>query len=147
VSPFHVLLLLFLAVPLAEIYLLIRVGGVIGAGPTVVLVVLTAVSGAFLMRMQGWRTLERVRAAMARGEVPAVELVEGALLLIAGALLLTPGFVTDSVGFALLVPPVRTALARAALARAISAPPPGARRPPGGSPGRVIEGDFERKDE
>ena len=137
---FHVLLLLFIAVPLAEIYLLIKVGGLIGAGLTVALVVLTAVIGAFVMRVQGFLTLRRAREALERGEIPALELLEGALLIIAAALLLTPGFVTDTVGFALLVPAVRRAVGRAAIAR-------GGPRPPPSGGGRLIEGDFERRGE
>ena len=104
------LLILFLVVPLAEIYLLIEVGSVVGAVATIGLVVLTAVVGAALMRAQGLATLMRARASMAKGELPALELLEGAVLLIAGALLLTPGFITDAAGFACLIPSVRQRL-------------------------------------
>ncbi len=105
--PFPLLFLLFLLVPLLEIYLLIEVGGVIGALPTVALVVLTAVLGAFLLRLQGFSTMNRMRATMMRGRLPAVEILEGGALLLAGALLLTPGFFTDAIGFLLLIPPLR----------------------------------------
>jgi len=104
---FQILLLLFLLVPVIEIYLLIEVGSTIGALPTIFLVVLTAVIGAALLRWQGLTTFQRVREAMARGEVPAIEMMEGVVLLICGALLLTPGFFTDAVGFLALIPAVR----------------------------------------
>ena len=94
-----------------EIYVLIEVGRAIGSVSTVILVVLTAVAGAWLLRWQGLVTLARVRSALERGEIPALELVEGLLLLVTGALLLTPGFVTDIVGFAVLIPPLRRLVA------------------------------------
>jgi UPF0716 protein FxsA len=97
-------------VPLVEIYFLIQVGQVIGAGWTVFLVVATAVIGAFLLRLQGFQTLHRAQTSMAQGQLPATEMLEGLCLLISGALLLTPGFVTDTLGFLLLTPPVRQAL-------------------------------------
>jgi len=104
---FPVLLAIFFLVPLVEIYLLIQVGGVIGAGWTIFAVVFTAVLGAALVRRQGFATLGRIRANMDAGELPAMELLEGLCLLIAGALLLTPGFFTDALGFLLLTPPLR----------------------------------------
>jgi UPF0716 protein FxsA len=143
----RILFIAFLLVPLAEIYLLVRVGNVIGALPTVVLVVLTALLGAALIRVQGLATLARIRGALDRGEVPAVELLEGACLLVAGALLMTPGFVTDSVGFLLLVPGLRRHAILALVARGVVATQHPAGRgstAPGG--GRIIEGEFRRED-
>ncbi len=105
--PFPLLLLLFLVIPLLEIYLLIKAGSVIGALPTVALVVFTAVLGAFLLRLQGLSTLNRIRTSLMQGKVPAMEILEGAALLVAGGLLLTPGFFTDAIGFLLLIPPLR----------------------------------------
>ena len=105
------LFLLFLLVPMLEIYLLIQVGGVIGALPTVLLVVLTAFIGAYLLRQQGFATLQKAQESLARGELPAGSLLEGAILLVTGALLLTPGFFTDAVGFICLVPVARQAIA------------------------------------
>ncbi len=104
---FRILLLLFLLIPILEIYLLIQMGGWIGALPTIFLVVLTAVLGAFFLRQQGFATLERVQQTLANGRIPATELLEGAFLLVGGALLLTPGFFTDTIGFACLVPAFR----------------------------------------
>ncbi len=105
------LFLVFLLVPILEIYLLIQVGSVIGALWTVTLVVLTAFVGAYLLRLQGFATLQRARESLARGELPAGSLLEGAILLVSGALLLTPGFFTDAVGFICLVPAARQRVA------------------------------------
>ena len=104
------LLAAFIGVPLIEIAVFIEVGGWIGLWPTLGLVVLTAVLGTWQLRAQGLATLARARAQVDQGALPTRELVDGACLLIAGALLLTPGFVTDSVGFALFVGPVRDLL-------------------------------------
>jgi len=153
----RILFLAFLLVPLAEIYVLIQVGGVIGALPTVALVVFTAVLGATLIRAQGLATVARIRSSLDRGEVPAVEILEGACLLVAGALLLTPGFVTDSVGFLLLLPVLRRSMILGLLDRGvIRSARPGTRhstgRPPGPSAsrspgqGQVIEGEYRRED-
>ena len=140
------LLFLFLVVPLVEIYVLIEVGSVVGAAATIGLVVLTAAAGAALMRAQGLATLLRARAAMVRGEVPAFELLEGAVILVSGALLLTPGFVTDAAGFVCLIPAVRRRLilavvSRPAGPRAPSADPDRSRRT------RILEGEFQRRDD
>lgn len=104
---FPVFALIFFLVPLIEIYILIQVGQVIGAGWTVLLVVLTAVIGVRLLRSQGLSTLSRAQRKMDGGEMPAQELMEGIALIIAGAFLLTPGFFTDAAGFLLLFPPSR----------------------------------------
>ena len=149
----HWLLLVFFAVPLAEIYLLLEIGGVIGALPTIGLVVFTAVLGAVLVRAQGFSTLMRVQQCLGRGELPAIPLLEGACLLVAGALLLTPGFVTDTFGFLLLVPPLRRHLIQSYLARHVQVRAGGGgfgngpRGPgAGGGPDDVIEGEFRRED-
>lgn len=102
-----ILLALFLVVPVLEIALFVFVGGRIGLGPTLAIVVLTAVIGSWLVAHQGSRTWLEFQTQLARGELPAAPLAHGAMILVAGALLLTPGFLTDLVGFALLVPAVR----------------------------------------
>ena len=147
-TPFPALLLLFLLVPVVELYLLIKVGGVIGAFPTVVLVVLTAVIGAALARHQGLATLQRLQATMARGEAPALEMFEGVLLLAGALLLLTPGFLTDLLGFACLIPVTRRALAFRVLQRFTRVTPGSASGKPSemGQP-RTIEGKFRREDD
>lgn len=135
----------FFIVPLIEIYLLIQVGGVIGVLPTIALVVLTAVVGAFLLRQQGVATLLRLQSTMARGELPAEELMEGAVLLVGGALLLTPGFFTDALGFLCLLPPARQAVVRGLMRRTVVQL---RRRHPGARPGqRIFEGEFRDLDE
>jgi len=107
-----ILIVLFITVPLFEIYLLLQVGGVIGVMPTIGLILLTAFLGALLLRLQGLRTLAAIRSSLEREEIPAVSLLEGLILLVTGALLLTPGFFTDALGFALLVPSLRRHLAQ-----------------------------------
>jgi UPF0716 protein FxsA len=101
------LFLIFLVIPLVEIYFLIKIGSAVGAALTVFLVVFTAMLGAFLVRTQGFSTLARVQMQLARAEVPAMEIMEGVFLFVAGALLLTPGFFTDAIGFVFLTPPLR----------------------------------------
>lgn len=141
---FPLLLLLFFLVPLIEIYLLIEIGGVIGVGWTIFGVVFTAVLGAFLVRAQGFSTINRIRAQMDQGQLPAVEMLEGLFLLVAGALLLTPGFFTDAVGFACLTPPLRRGIIKYVLSRGVGG---GAQQPPRRphSPD-TIEGEFRRDD-
>ncbi|MEE8275953.1 MAG: FxsA family protein [Alphaproteobacteria bacterium] len=107
-----ILFLALVGVPLLEIAVFIQVGGVIGLWPTLAVIVLTAVIGTLLLRQQGLATLGRARGEMAAGRMPVRELFDGVCLLAAGAFLLTPGFVTDAVGFALMVPPLRAILGR-----------------------------------
>jgi len=116
------LFILFVSVPLLEIYLLIEIGGVIGAGWTLFAIVATALIGASLVRLQGLGVFQRLQGTAARGELPALELLEGAGLLFSGLLLLTPGFFTDALGFLLLVPPLRRALVLRLLRQVIVAP-------------------------
>jgi len=144
-NPFRILLILFLVVPLLEIYLLIQVGGLIGALPTVFLVVFTAVLGAFLIRHQGLSTMQRVQATMARGEIPAVEMLEGLFLLISGALLLTPGFFTDTLGFLCLIPAFRRYVILKFLERNVIVKNPEASSTTENHHGsRTIEGEYWR---
>ncbi len=156
---FRILFLLFLGIPILEIYLLIQVGESIGALPTIFMVVFTAVLGVALLRWQGLVTLSKVQAAMARGELPAMAMIEGMFLLVAGALLLTPGFFTDGIGFALLVPPIRQFLAQSLLLRGMFKAG-GNFRSGGFSKGstyegesteksnpKIIEGEYERRDD
>jgi len=105
-------LLLFIGAPLIELYFLIQVGSVIGALPTILLSVLTALIGGWLVRMQGLAVLMRVREMLDRGETPALEVLDGAVLLFCGFALLLPGFITDAIGFLLLIPPLRQTLVR-----------------------------------
>ena len=147
-NPVGVLFLLFLLIPLVEIYFLIQVGSVVGAIPTVALVVFTALLGAMLLRFQGLATLQRTRSTLSQGQVPAMEMFEGVLLLFSGALLLTPGFVTDAIGFLFLIPPLRKIvihwfLKRFTINTQQFGNPPGA----SGSGPYTIEGDYRREDD
>ena len=143
---FPFIVVLFLAVPIVEIYLLIQVGQVIGAGWTILLVVLTAVIGVWLLRIQGLSTLTRAQQKLQANELPAREILEGMALVVAGALLLTPGFFTDTIGFLLLFPPTRIALVNFAASRmVVSGTMQGRPRPP--KSGDVIDGVSYRRED
>jgi UPF0716 protein FxsA len=114
---FPVLALIFLAVPVIEIYILIQVGQVIGALWTIFFVVLTAVIGVQLLKRQGLSTLSRAQLKMNQGELPAQELIDGIALMMAGAFLLTPGFFTDAFGFLLLIPATRKMMMQSIITR------------------------------
>ena len=107
---FKILLLLFITVPLVELFVLLEVGRSLGALPTIGLCVFTAILGATLVRAQGLSTLSEMQASVQRGELPALALLEGVVLMLVGALLLTPGLVTDGLGFLCLIPSLRRAL-------------------------------------
>ena len=136
--------LIFFATPIVEMYILLEVGGEIGALPTIGLVMLTAVIGVALLKRQGLSTLTRGIERVDHGELPASEIVEGVLLAVAGALLLTPGFVTDGIGFFLLFPPGRAWVAAHVLQRAVVIGDAQRRPHPQGDP-RVIDGEFETR--
>ncbi len=144
--PFSILLTIFLVVPVVEIYLLIKIGGVIGAPWTIFLVVFTAVLGAFLVRSQGISTVRRIQANLDAGELPAMELLEGVFLLVAGALLLTPGFFTDAVGFVCLTPPLRRALIGYALERGLIRARGEVSRHRQPNQGQTVDGEYRRVD-
>ena len=114
---FPVFALIFLIVPVVEIYLLIQVGQVIGGLWTVFFVVLTAVIGVQLLKRQGLSTLSRAQQKLNTGQMPAQEMMEGFALVIAGAFLLTPGFFTDAFGFLLLFPLTRSLIIRSLAAK------------------------------
>lgn len=104
---FVVLTVCFLVVPIAELWVILAVADRIGVPETIVLVILVALAGAWLMKLAGLGVLRRLTTRVGRGELPTDELVDGVVVLGAGALLLTPGFITDTVGLLLLTPPVR----------------------------------------
>ncbi len=101
---FFRLFLLFTIIPVAELYLFIRIGEVIGALNTVLIILLTAVFGAYLAKNQGFLALNRIRQAIAEGRPPGKELLHGLFVLVGGVLLLTPGFLTDVLGLSMLLP-------------------------------------------
>jgi len=98
------LAVLFTAIPILELYLLIKIGQVIGALPTVGIVLLTGIAGAALARQQGTKVWFDIQAEMQQGVFPADRLIDGLLLVVAGAVLITPGVLTDILGFLILVP-------------------------------------------
>ena len=109
---FFRLFLLFTIIPVVELALLIKVGTVIGTLNTIVLVISTALIGAWLVRMEGLGVIYRFQAAMAEGRLPAEEMIDGAMILVAGALLVTPGLCTDVTGFLLVFPSSRGMIKR-----------------------------------
>lgn len=146
--PFFLLVFLFIAIPVAEISVLIRVGGAIGPLNTIVFVIFTAVLGAYLVRQQGFATLSKLQEETNAGRVPAMQIAEGVALLFAGAVLMTPGFITDALGFAILIPPIRQAfiawagknLLKGPMATAYTGPASAANSH--GLQGDVIEGEY-----
>ncbi|MCH1419546.1 MAG: FxsA family protein [Akkermansiaceae bacterium] len=108
---FGKLLLLFILVPTAELYLFIKIGSRLGLGPTLAIIIVTAVLGASLTKSQGRRAIEKFQAATTAGRMPAKEAIDGLMILLAGAVLITPGFLTDTVGFLLLLPSFRAIVA------------------------------------
>jgi UPF0716 protein FxsA len=104
---FFKLFLLFLIVPVVEIYLIIKVGSVIGGLATVVSLLCISLLGAYLVRNQGVRIVMQIREELSRGRLPAAQLLDGALVFIGSVLLMTPGFFTDFVGIFFLIPATR----------------------------------------
>ena len=161
--------LIFIVVPMLELMLLIKIGQRIGVLATVTLVLATAVAGAMIISRQSLAVVSRTLEAVSAGRPPVEPVMDGLFLVAAGVLLLTPGLLTDVVAVALLVPPLRRAIARASMQWALrqadirvrqhddadSGPAAGARRggrddpfsSPGIGNGPVIDGEFERLDE
>lgn len=104
--------LLFVIVPVVELWLILQIGSLIGVWPTVLLLLLDSIIGTWLVRSQGASVWKRFRAASERGGIPAQETVEGFLVLIGGTLLIVPGFISDVVGLAAVLPPTRRLLAK-----------------------------------
>lgn len=144
-NPIQFVFLAFLIIPFVEIYLLLQISGIVGVFPTIALVVLTAIIGAGLLRQQGLATWQRFQDNLAKGTLPAYEMVEGPILLVGGALLLTPGFFTDIIGFACLIPPMRKKIAQyiieKRLVQAGMPPQQQSKTQPD-----VIEGEFRKED-
>jgi len=140
-------LLVMLLVPLAEIYLLIEVGSWVGALPTLLLCLVTAVLGVELVRRQGFSLLARINRSFERREPLAADLLDGALLLAAGVFLLIPGFATDTLGFLLLIPPLRCALVQVVLRRLVVQEVGVRAASERAASPRVIEGEFRREDD
>ncbi|MFZ3033565.1 MAG: FxsA family protein [Parvibaculum sp.] len=112
---FPVIFLAFVLVPIVEIAVFIKVGGLIGVLPTLALIIGIAIFGIWLLRQQGLQTFNKAQSALSQGEMPVGEMMDGFFLVLAALLMVTPGLLTDAVGFLLLVPGIRTAFG--ALAR------------------------------
>jgi UPF0716 protein FxsA len=112
------LLILFVVVPVVELWVMVQVAGVIGALPTVLAVVATSLAGLWLMKVEGLGVLRRMQRQLDAGELPADEVVDGVLILAGGLLMFLPGFVSGLLGLALLLPPVRALVRPVVLARA-----------------------------
>ena len=156
---FKLLIILFILVPIIEIAVFIQIGEMVGLSWTLVVVILTAVIGVNLLKQQGFRAWRDIQISIAQGKMPAIEMASAAQLLFAGGLLLTPGFVTDIIGFLLMIPQIRYYLANKLIAKGSlsatsyysatyqqtnqSQPFEDDNQP---SNGRIIDGEFEQKD-
>ena len=147
--------LVFFSIPIVEMYLLIEVAERIEALPTILLVMLTAVLGVSLIRQEGLSTLTKGIRRLNQAEIPAAEIIEGVLLAVAGAFLITPGFLTDFIGFMIIIPITRRITALMLLKRMAARADFRTKGPDlrGGSnktrdaSGSVIEGQYENKDQ
>jgi UPF0716 protein FxsA len=115
--PLAPIVLLFIAVPIAELYVILQVGDAIGAVPTILLLAADSLLGSILLRSQGRSVWRRFNEAMAAGRIPHRELLDGVAVIFGGAFLITPGFITDLFGLSLLLPPTRAAIRRFVVAR------------------------------
>ena len=102
---------LLFSIPFLEIYLIIAIGQQLGALSTIAIIIATAALGAVLVRIEGLSTLDRIKASVQKGELPAIELISGGILILSAIVLLTPGFVTDTIGLFLLTPTIRRKVA------------------------------------
>ena len=139
----------FVVVPIVELFVIIQVGQVIGAWWTIAILIAVSVAGAWLVKREGRSAWQRFRNALGSTRVPAVEVIDGALVLIGGTLLLTPGFLSDIVGLALVVPPTRAVVNRAIRSRVrgrfgLGTAPRSRPAPPGADPVEVEVVDVRR---
>lgn len=159
---FRLIVLFFISVPILEIMIFIRVGDQIGLAATLSIVVVTAIIGVHLLKQQGLQSWHNIQNMMAQGQLPAIEMAAAAQLLFAGGLLLTPGFLTDIIGFSLMIPQIRMLLAKRFIVAGVTQVHTGRADPqehvhtqtinqkPGFDPvknqGRTIEGEFVEKE-
>jgi UPF0716 protein FxsA len=136
--------LLFVALPLLEIAVLIKVGAAIGVLPTIGLLILAAVAGMFVIRAQGVSMVSRMFAAMNEGRMPLAAMIDGYAAIVAGFLLIIPGFITDFIGLLLLIPPVRRFVIAWSLTGFTPAVRSSPRRDPAISRPDVIDATYER---
>lgn len=120
---FAYLILLFTILPAVELAILIKVGGHIGAGNTLMIIIFTGIAGASLARLQGFTVLRNIQDSLNKGEMPTDSMLDGVMIFCGGVVLLTPGFITDALGFMLLIPWTRSLIkywARKRIQRAIN---------------------------
>lgn len=140
------LVFLFIAVPILELYVIVKVGGLIGVAPTLALLLAMSLLGATLLRHQGRGAWRRFNEAIAQRRFPGREVADGVMITLGGALLLTPGFITDAVGLLLLLPPTRAVarrLLRAYVARRFVVVGFGGPGPPPSDAGPRRDHDYE----
>ena len=142
----QILFLIVLIVPFAEIYILLEVGGLIGAFPTNFLVVLTAVMGSWLLKQQGFSTFKRFQDNIKQGVIPAYEMIEGPIILLGAVLLLTPGFITDILGLACLIPSLRKRLAQYIIENKIIQANDILKQAQPAQNSHILEGEFKKED-
>ncbi len=138
--PLLPLVLLFVAVPIAELYVILQVGDAIGAVPTILILVADSLLGSALLRSQGRSVWRRFNEAIASGRMPHREVFDGVAVIFGGAFLITPGFITDVIGLLLLIPPTRALLQRFAVRRI-------GRRFAIPVPGRSVEGNAREREQ
>ncbi|WP_367027140.1 FxsA family protein [Methylococcus sp. ANG] len=142
-NPLKLAVLVLLLLPIAEIYVLIHVGGVLGFLPTILLLGSAALAGTYLLQTQGLKTFARIQQSLEAGRLPAQDMIEGGLILAAGILLLIPGFISDGASLVLLLPASRRRIAGYLVDHVLQGFQPPA---PPDSGSRTIEGQFRRED-
>ena len=146
-----IILLLFIFIPIIEIALFIQIGGILGAGTTILIIILTAFIGAYLVRIQGIQTLLTAQQRLQAGEVPTLQIIEGIMLFIAGVLLITPGFMTDALSIAVLLPMPRQMIAKYLIDNVSMSPHSfgrnfNAHQSRSSQEDHTFEGEYEKKD-
>lgn len=142
--------IIFICIPLAELMLFLKVGETIGLFSTLACAFLTALIGGMIVKHQGIQTIQQIRIALNRGQVPLSDMFDGICLVISGATLITPGFLTDTIGFLLLFPPVRNMLRhyiKNHTTWAVSGQSPSQSHQTSQKTGDIIEGEYETMDE
>ncbi len=144
-KPLQTILVIILIIPFLEIYLLLEVGSIIGAIPTIFLVASTAIIGTWLLKEQGFSTFQRLQENLRQGILPAYEMIEGPIILAGGLLLLTPGFITDILGLACLIPSLRKKIAQYIIENSLIQQSGSFTKEPSSNV-NVLEGEFEKED-
>ena len=144
-KPLQTILIIILIIPFLEIYLLLEVGSLIGAIPTIFLVASTAIIGTWLLKEQGFSTFQKLQENLRLGILPAYEMIEGPIILAGGLLLLTPGFITDILGIVCLIPSLRKRIAQYIIENSLIQQR-GSFTEESSTRTNVLEGEFEKED-